>query len=171
MNVAQTGRTLRVRTDKDTQFTAALTQDHAIQVTIAPETGQAGANPAPGGYSLPLGPRMRATLRGLRILSKENLAWEVWFFGSSAFATTNADTELFLGRWTFGASDGVVATVGSTTDTYYAYYVDGLGINLIDAAKVGNIYMRLVNRSVAAKTAGAAGEIVIELVVEPAQAI
>lgn len=162
MNVAQSGRLIRVRTDKDVQFTAALATGVGLQATLAAAT-------QPAGYPTPLAARMRAILRAIKILSKENLDWEVWLFGTSSFATTDADTEVFLGRWSFIAADGIRATIGVTTDTYYHYYIDGLQVVLTDASHLGNIYIRLVNRSVASKSAGANGEIVIELVLEPTQ--
>jgi hypothetical protein len=162
MTVNQSGRILHVRTDKDTNFTGTLAQNVGLQETLTPGTN---------GYPTALKANMRAILRSMVILSKENLAWEVWLFGSSTFASTDADTEYFLGRWTFVAGDGIRATVGVTTDTYYHYYIDGLQISMRNKPLdvTGNIYMRLVNRSAAGKSAGAAGEIVIDLGVEPTQ--
>ena len=163
MQVAQSGRIIHVRTDKDVNFTGAITQDHGTQETLTP-----GAN----GYSTALAAHMRAILRSITILSVENLAWEVWLFGTSGFATTNADTEYFLGRWTFVAGDGIKATIGVTADTYYHYYIDGLGVPLRDFGAdvaTGNLFVRLVNRSAASKTAGAGGELVIDFGIEPTQ--
>lgn len=88
MNVAQSGRQLRCRTDKDVAFTAGLAQDHGIQYTLPANAGGGGSS---NGYSSTLGAgKLKALLRSIKILSKENLAWELWFFGSSSFATTDA---------------------------------------------------------------------------------
>ncbi len=94
-------------------------------------------------------------ISGITINSKENLAWELQFWGSSAFQTTNPDTDLFLGRWAFAAGDGVQdAATG-----LFRYYIDGLNMPYQDENNTGKLHMALVNRSAAAKTAGDAGGI------------
>jgi hypothetical protein len=152
----QAGHLIRVRTDKDTHFLGAIAQDNGLHETLTVDP-----------QGLAAGKHCRGRLKALRILSKENLAWEVWLFGNSLFDNADADLERFLGRWTFAAGDGIRATVGGGADDHYHYYIDGLDVGIEDLDRAGALYIRLVNRSVAAKSADAAGALVIEFVIEP----
>ena len=173
MPVATADRLLRVRTDKDVHFTAAIAQNAGLHVTLTAQYIGAQLRCVLGadGFLPALLPRMRARVRAIRILSKENLAWEVWFFANRLFATTNADTETFLGRWSFLATDGIRATVAAVLDTHYHYYASGLDIPLEDTDQMGQLYLRLVNRSASGKSADSDGELVVELLLEPAQGV
>jgi hypothetical protein len=116
-----------------------------------------------GSIALPSGVR-HGRLQAISILSVENLAWEVWIFSAARVATIAAD--VLLGKWTFGATDGQqIAGAG-----LYHYFIDGIDISCTDAASTnaGKVYLVLVNRSAAAKTAGAGGGIKITLHIEPA---
>lgn len=154
----QLGQVFKVRTDKDVDFTAAAAQNAMITADLINNSVGAGGN-------------ARSRIKSISILSDQNLAWEVNFFGDSNFMVNqaNLDSVLFLGRWTFQVADGLqIAATGP-----YLYYVDGLDIPYLDAdgatppAHVGQIHVGLVNRSATAKNAGATGEIVLELGVEP----
>lgn len=155
----QAGNVLRVRTDKDVHFTGAINAGAAATETLAPPTYVPEA--------LAAGRHNRGRLKAIRILSKENLAWELMLYANSLFATSNADTQFPLGRWTFVESDGVIVS----GDTYYFYYVDGLDVAIEDLDKLGQINIRLVNRSGSAKTAGANGNMIVELAIELTQGI
>lgn len=104
-------------------------------------------------------------LYGVTINSVENLAWEVQFWAKDTFQTTNPDTDFFLARWQFSASDGV----RDAGTGLYRYYIDGLQIPYQDLDNTGELHMILVNRSAAAKTAGAGGAVRIIIWAGPMQ--
>ena len=101
-------------------------------------------------------------LRRFSIVSVQNLAWEGWVFGKSTGATGNCDTERFLGKWTFAASDGSqMAGAG-----LYHYTKDGLIIPYQDAGGTGQLHLYLVNLSATAKNAGVTGGVVVIVAAE-----
>lgn len=152
---AQSGPVLKVRTDKDVHFTTAISQNAADEESLSSTYVSAAVR---GRNNV-----ARGRVRSIRILSDENLAWEVHFYGNSSFDTTDADTERFLGMWAFVAGDAKTAT----SDSFYHYYIDGLDI--AHESSDGLVHLRVINRSASAKTAGANGEMVVELGFEPAQ--
>ncbi len=154
----QLGQIVRVRTDKDIDFILGDAQNAMLTAEITNASVGAGGN-------------VRSRIKSLSILSDQNLAWEVNFFGRNTYLTNQADLDLvfFIGRWNFAAGDGTqIAAAGP-----FIYYVDGLDIPYQDAdgalppAHVGIIHIGLVNRSATAKNAGATGEVVLEIGVEP----
>lgn len=154
----QQGSIIRVRTDKDDQFTAALAQNVALTENLV----------APG--DLGAGGHCRSRLHSISILSDQNLAWEIALYSTDSFNTSaDMDQVSFLGRWGFQAGDGTqIAGTGP-----YFYYIDGLDIPYRDAdftshikpggLSQGQIHLMLVNRSATGKNAGATGEIVVQL--------
>lgn len=164
----QQGSIIRIRTDKDVDFTGALAQN-AIAYANLVATGDLAA----GGHC-------RSRLKGLSIVSDQNLAWEIQLYSTNRFDqdNTDLDTTPFLGRWAFAAGDGVQNAAAGP----YLYYIDGLDIPYRDvdcdshlfptgARGQGQIHLALVNRSATGKNAGATGEIVIQLYFEPTQGI
>ena len=154
----QLGQVFQVRTDKDTDFTAAAAQNAMLTADLINPSVGAGGN-------------ARSRIKALTIISDQQLAWEVNFFARNTYMTLQADIDLvfFLGRFAFQAGDGTqIAGAGP-----FLYYVDGLDIPYLDLdgatppAHVGQIHVGLVNRSATAKNAGATGEIVLEITVEP----
>jgi hypothetical protein len=110
-----------------------------------------------------IGGNARGYIRGIMIQSDENLAWELAFWSSDTFDDTTLDDDDFLSRWSFAAADGV--RFGGANQYYY--YIEGLEIPYVDDDKSGELHMSLVNRSAASKTAGAGGEVVVEVFIEP----
>ena len=154
----QLGQIVRVRTDKDTDFILGAAQNAMLTADIANDSVGAGGN-------------VRSRIKSLMILSDQNLAWEVNFFGRNTYMTNQADLDLvfFIGRYAFQAGDGLqIAATGP-----FIYYIDGLDIPYQDAdgatppAHVGQLHIGLVNRSATSKNAGATGEVVLEIGVEP----
>lgn len=164
----QAGSVYRIRTQAANQFTLAIAQNAADVAalncfeSVSTFTGDK--------MGIGAGKHLRSRLRELRIISAENLAWEVWLFGTGTIGGAVIGAEKFIGRWSFSAADGVQAT----GDTFWYYSIPGLDIayeNLdVDAngklLQTGKFYLRLVNRSVAPKSAGAGGSIEIELALE-----
>lgn len=159
----QAGNLLRVRTVSTVQFTDALIQNAAEVENFTPESLAAGG----AGAGLSAGKHMRSILRELRILSVQNLAWEIELYGSATgIGGATIAAELFLGRWSFLAADGLRAT----GDTFYKYFIP-MQLYYQDMDNVGQIHVRLINRDAVAKIAGAGGAIVVELGLEPTQGI
>lgn len=145
----------KVRTDKDVEFTGAIVQNAAEEENLVIPSGLSGMNG-----------QVELILRGLSIVSDQNLAWELQFYSSDAFQEANLDADGYIGRWSFAAADGV--QIGATGS--YNYYIDGLEIPLWDDDKTGEIHVALVNRSATSKNAGATGEIVVTFWLEVMQA-
>jgi len=138
-----------IRSDKDTHFSGALAQNAKEDENI----------------SIPFS---RGWITGIRVTSDENLAWEIQVFRTDGFDDANYDLDSFGGGYAFAAADGKqVAGAGP-----YYYAVDGLGMYYVDkdvnAIAAGELHIRLVNRSAAAKTAGSNGEAVVEVDFVPA---
>lgn len=154
----QAGNIVRVRTDKDVDFIAGAAQNVMLTTNLS-------NNPVGAGGTA------RCRIRSIALVADQQLAWELAFFGDSNFMTGQADLDAvrYLGRFSFQAADGTqIAATGP-----YLYYIDGLDIAYQDfeagtvPARVGQIHLGLVNRSATAKNAGATGEIVVELGIEP----
>jgi hypothetical protein len=149
--VAQTGRVFFATTDKDVDFTGALAQNASATATL----------------SVPQLPSScQARLNNIQIISDQQLAWEVWLWGTSDFAanSSNLDAVFPFGRWAFTAADGVqIAGAGP-----YYYFISGLGLPYQELAGLSKLNVMLVNRSATSKNAGVTGEIVIKFALEPA---
>lgn len=158
----------KVRTDSTVQWTGAIAQNASGDENIALTSGLAGMNG-----------KVENILRGLSIVSKENLAWELDFYSSNTFATASPDTNKWLGRWTFAATDA--KQIGGTG--LWEYYIDGMELPLWDddtsgtagsatnpIVGTGKLHVSLVNRSAASKTAGTNGALVVTFWLEPMQA-
>lgn len=156
----QAGNVYRIRTVAATHFTGALAQNAALQENLdlfATPTTVVGDLMGVGA-----GKHVRVRMRELRIISLQNLAWEIWLFGSSVVGGATIGLEKFLGFWNFVATDAKQAT----GDTFFYYYINGMDTAYQDLDQVGRIHMRLVNRSAGAKNAGATGNLEVELGLE-----
>lgn len=141
-----------VRSDKDSHFAGAIAQNAGEDESLSLPACLAGING-----------NARGSVRSLTIISDQNLAWEVNVWRSATHGTADIDTDKWLGRWTFTAADGVqLAGSGS-----YLYYVDGLDIAYIDADNSGKLHLTLTNRSASAKNAGATGEVIVDIRMQP----
>lgn len=146
------GYQYEVKSLKGTHFTGQILQNAGESENLTMPGALAGIN----GDS-------KGQLKSIAIISDENLNWEVMLFRKDTFGTSDLDTDSFIGRWSFVATDAVrVAGAGS-----YYYYIDGLDVMYTDADNSGELHVILLNRSAAAKTAGAAGEVVVKFRLAP----
>ncbi len=129
-----------LRTDKDDHFTTALAQNAIDLETVD---------------------KLKITavvISRVTIWSVENLDWDVMFF-RNATSQPSADADLdSMVDWVRLPGSEAVQVTGSTL---FRYSVSG--INIRYQPDDGAAHIGLVNRSVAAKSAGAGGELVIEL--------
>jgi len=91
------------------------------------------------------------------IVSTEQKAWEVQFYGSDLFATGDADTEKYLGSKIFAEGDG--QRVGGAG--LYKYDSGNLNMYYKDFDASGELHISLVNRSATAKTVDAGGYLTV----------
>ena len=166
----QAGSLYIIRSTPAQHFTEALAQNA--------ESFEALTLPAAVGA----GKISRAIIRGAIVLSYDNLDWEfnVWtnLFGplqpGHPWINGDINQDSFRGRWQWVAADGVrIAGTG-----LYRYYIDGLQIVYEDETPVSNqfnqgrLFLSLVNRSAAAKTAYSSpsvGGFQLSLLMEPTQ--
>lgn len=101
----------------------------------------------------------RSIIRSITVIADQQNDWEFWFWGNQgAQQAGHPDLEQFLGFWSFTVAGGDGKQIAATGRYYY--YIDGLGIPYLDedahnAPAAGTfLNVTLVNRSVAAKTAG-----------------
>jgi hypothetical protein len=134
-----------VRSLEATHYREALAQ-HAMEVETFEETH--GVRSQPG------------NIRRITILSDQNLDWDIMLFRSRPEAVlTDLDALEPCGIVNFTVADGVrIAGAGP-----YIYVKDD--INIRYAAKLGRaeMYVGLINRNAAAKSAGDAGSVVVEI--------
>lgn len=144
-----------VRSNATTQFTDAIAQNISENENIQLPTAMQA-----------VGAPLRVT--ALSIISVQNLAWELWLFGSSVFQSTDFAVDQFLGVWSFIETDA--RRVNSGTYPAYYYYIDGLNIPYVDRSAsstvVPSLHAALINRSAAGKLADGAGAIVVQATIE-----
>ncbi len=111
----------------------------------------------------------RFLIRAIEVLARENFGPELNFFSTAAGFTTDPATDTAIARF------GFIATMGEQIGGagLWRYYVDGLAIPYVDLDTVNTgtpptLHVILQNISATAKTAGAPGEIVVTVYVEPA---
>ena len=136
----------KIRSDKDTHFAGAIAQNASEEENLALPKGITG-----------FGDHCKARLKTITLQSDENLNWEIMLFSSDTFANTDLDLDTFIGYWNFGTGAVRIAGAGQ-----FYYYIAGLDVPYQDDDASGELHVALVNRSAATKTAGAAGEVVIE---------
>lgn len=142
----------KVRSDKDTHFRDGLAQNAVEHENIVLPGCLAGIRG-----------NARAHLKSITILSDENLAWEIMLFSSDTNVDTDEDVDAMIGWWQFSTAGAVqVAATG-----LFRYYIDGLAVPYVDDDNTGEVHVSLLNRSSASKTAGDAGSLIVELVMEP----
>lgn len=91
------------------------------------------------------------------IVSTEQKAWEVQFYGNDLFASGDADTEKYLGSKLFAEGDG--QRVGGAG--LYKYDSGNLSIFYKDFDASGELHISLANRSATAKTVDAGGYLAV----------
>lgn len=116
-------------------------------------------------------------LRGITLVGKENLDFELWLFSRATNLTGVITTENFLGAWQFNALNAVapaspgypVTPHGGVVDPLFHWYVDGNMMAIRDLDSIApsgtptlanaELHCRLINRNAVAKSAGVAGQI------------
>jgi hypothetical protein len=147
-----------------THFTEALAA--ASAPGVPPFVGSAVYN-IPG---VPAIGSRRFLIRSIRITTKENFGPGISFFSRAAGMNADPALDCFVGRWAFLAVNGEqVAGIG-----LWRYYIDGLAIPYFDldnAALPGPSFLHamLENTDVIPKSAGAAGNVVVTVYMEPVQ--
>lgn len=148
-----------VISDKDLHFTGALATNAAEEENLT-------------GLKFPTG-----VIESVTLTSDQNLDWDLYFFATDALSDTNLDTEHYLGKVRFVATDGEqIAGAGQyyydTATCSYAFrpfaYVDKDAIDWYDtqsgAQSAPEIHVALVNRNATSKNAGATGEVGVRVV-------
>ena len=147
----QAGRWQTISTSAANDFRGTLAQDAAATLNLNVSSSGLPTN-------------AECVVRAVRVLSVENLAWEIRLYRTRAFNAPTPDADRFAGRWTFVAGDGT--RIGSSG--LYEYYIDGNDIAYGDEDQQSELHLALVNRSAAGKSAGDTGAVRIELVVQEA---
>lgn len=105
-------------------------------------------------------------IESIGLISVQNLAWDVFFYGGTAQYTT-IDADTFIAKQSFLVADGV----SFTGQTLYYYGLDSLAIYYkdLDAADLNaaTLHVTLVNRSATAKNANQTGGIVLIVGIRP----
>jgi len=149
--VAQPGRCVIIRTNADTDFTAALAQNAGLF------------------DSFPLlGAGQTYWVESVQIISVQNLAWELWFFDRETPAIpSDPNDDGFRGVVTFTAG----LQIGGAG--FYHYSANNLSIpgDCLDyrahVDKYPLLHVALVNRSATGKNADATGAIVVQVALNP----
>ena len=174
----QVGQLIIVRTDAATQFRDACVAQAALTLSLQPFAPTAGVVPVgpPGlaGFNDGYidqglgGASCNFRIKNINLWSAEPIAWELQLWGTSQFnALTNSQYNSIvpLGRWNFVAAAAGEQIAGTGP---YFYYIEGNDILSYDAEARGQIHLMLVNREVStAKSAGDAGELVVQIACEP----
>ena len=138
----------KLRSDKDTHYTTAILPSGSMDLeSFSSLPGNDNVQP------------VAVTINRLSILSDENLPWDVMLFGN-ATSQPNADADLdsMVHFISFAITDAVqIEGTG-----LYRYSVSDLDLQYRPDDRT--FHVGLINRSlVSSKTAGANGEVVIEL--------
>ena|SRR3990167_9738754 len=152
----QLGILYNIRTDPEVDFTGAIVQNAMDTVELTPEGFQ--------------GRRFRLT--NLIVVSVEPLDWEVWLWAKASYASATPGASQFLGYWSF---QGAFAKRIGGAGLYY-YFIPGLDVYYEDEGWAESspgpnptppaIHLGLVNRSAAAKSAGEAGAVLVQMQVD-----
>jgi len=142
-----------VVSDKDTHFTTALAQNASESENLLLPTALDGVNG-----------NARSIIRGITVISDQNLDWQLVFFNSDTFVNADIDLNTAIASYKFTASTDALQVGGSGS---YYYFKDGLNLPYLDADNTGELHVLLVNRSATGKNAGATGEVVIKVHMEP----
>lgn len=151
MQIDRIIRPIIKRSDKDTHFTGSIATNAKEDENITGLESNSGL------------------ITSVTIISDQNLAWELYFWGTDGFDdTSDLDGEYFLGRITFAASDG--DQIGAANQ--YRYTTANISqpfqpIRYVDADLTDELHISLINRSTTSKTAGATGEVVVLVAFDP----
>ncbi len=73
-----------------------------------------------------IGSGARCLVNSILIVSEENLAFDILFFGKATHGTTY-DTDSYLGHWAFAAGDAITYT-GDEISAAYRYWIPDLDL-------------------------------------------
>ena len=155
------GNVVRVATDPAAHFTQGLATGVIATLNLRLP------------YAIGAGGHSRCILRHLAVQSVEQRAWEIVLFARYTFAVGPVGSSEFLASFQFTAASSKQYGVG-TPFFYWAPNIDlpyedrdfedaGLPLD----ARGGHLHLMLVNRSPDAKSAGAAGALMITSYLEP----
>lgn len=150
-----TQRIIEVRSLKGTHFTGEITQNNFEHENIA----------------IPHPPLVNQfIINHIAILSEEKREWDVFFWHKDTQESTDLDVDTFIDFVNFPEADD---RLGNTPVLPYYYAASGLNIPYKDKdvtkekTTASELHLSLVNRSAGAKTAGAAGEVVVIVKMTP----
>jgi ABC-type glycerol-3-phosphate transport system substrate-binding protein len=143
----------KVATDKDSHFTGAIAQNASEEENIVLPAALAGVNGD-----------ARGTIRAIAVLSDQALDWQLVFCSKDVFTDADLDVDSCIVTYAFTASADALQIGGSGP---YHYFKDGLALPYVDEDYSGELHVALVNRSVTGKNAGATGEVVVKIFIEP----
>lgn len=132
----------QLKSDKDSNFTGAIVQNAIESENITGLTAN------------------EITITGISIIADENLSFRAWLFETDDFQEANFDSDEFVEFVDLDlAANGVqIAGVGA-----YYYAQTNLNIDYADLDATNELHIALQNLSAGAKTAGAAGEVVLKI--------
>jgi len=124
--------------DGDTYFTDALVQDASENESLSID-------------------RDEITLLNISLYAKEQLKYRLWFYSRDTFVADD-----ILGYIDFDLPvTGITKVIGGTT--YYYYNISDVDIPYRDADETSLLHIQIENKSVAAKTTGAAGKVQVSV--------
>lgn len=137
-----------VRSDKDTHFSGALAQNaiEAEDIAFPSDWGVMGIE--------------KVQILGISVISDQQLAWDIKFYGKDTHAvTTDLDLDFFERTFKLNESDGIQE---AGANQYY-YDLDPTQFPFVyhDQDNTSEFHITLANRSATAKIAGATGEVVV----------
>lgn len=139
--------------DKDTHFTGALIQNAAEEENISFNADWATAQ------------MQKAEVSAVAVVSDQQLDWEIQFYSTDTQGDTDEDVDTFITSILLPATDG---KQNAATGLYrYDANPAFLPFYYHDADNTGEWHITLVNRSATAKTAGAAGSLVVKISARP----
>lgn len=136
----------RIRSDKDSEFTTAISQDDHDPENLTGLDANIGR------------------IKSLTLLTVQNLDWEVVFWGTDGFDDADLDSDKSQESVFVAATDAF--NIGNATATTYRYHVTGLDIPYEDEDGTNELHVSLIPRN-GGKNAGAGGYAVLEVVIAP----
>lgn len=131
-----------IRSDKDRHFTGAIAQNAAEEENI---TGLE-AN--------------KIKITRITLMADESLSFRVWLFGADGFTNSDMDSDRYI---TWKNFDLTTNGKQYTNTGFYRFDKTNLNIDYEDFDGTNELHVALECLSAAGKTAGAAGEVVIEI--------
>lgn len=118
-------------------FDAAILQNAGLNVDVA--------------LAMAVGGSARVVVRAITIVSEENLAWDVLFWGKSTHGASY-DGDTYIGHWSFAAVEAITYT--GDTLTAYRYFIPDLDLpyqdlDAVNANRQPQLHITLVPRGAA----------------------